>query len=356
MRKLSVAVIFGGVSSEYSVSLRSARFVLENLDRERFDPLAVGITEDGRWYLYEGPVESIADDSWHKDEGNLTHMAIAPDRGLKSLVALDGCGMFIPVDVAFPALHGQNCEDGALQGLFRLAGIPCVGSGVMSSALCMDKEYTHIIMENAGIEMAPYICARPDDMADMKALCERVEDTLHFPVFVKPANSGSSVGSSPVHSADMLGEALKTAFEVDRKALIEGLIKGQEVECAVYGNGDPIAPLVGEIVTPDGFYDFETKYINDAADLLIPALIPESAAIRVRKAAIKIFKAADCRGLSRVDFFYCAEGDRVIFNEINTLPGFTSISMYPKLLEAAGISGPELISGLIDLAIEDARG
>jgi D-alanine-D-alanine ligase len=356
LRKLSVAVLFGGVSSEYSVSLRSARFILENLDRDRFEPLAVGITRDGRWYLYDGPIDRIENDSWHKDNAHLIHAAITPDRGLKSLVALDGSGMFIPVDVAFPAVHGQNCEDGALQGLFKLAGIPCVGSGVTASALCMDKEFTHIIMERAGIDMAPYLCVRRRDMEDMDALCRRVADTLGYPVFVKPANSGSSVGGSQVRKPEELHKALLTAFDEDHKALIEALIVGQEVECAVFGGDDLIAPLVGEIVAPDGFYDYESKYLNDNASLHIPARIPAAAAERVRRTAIKVFETAGCRGLARVDFFYCPEGNRVVFNEINTLPGFTSISMYPKLLAASGLSGRALVSGLIDICLEDARG
>ena len=354
MRRLSVAVIFGGVSSEYTVSLRSAVSILENLDQERFEAVPVGITRDGRWFLYDGPYDLILKDEWCTPE-HTTHAVIAPDRGLKSLVALDGSDMFIPLDVAFPAVHGQNCEDGALQGLLRLSGIPFVGCDVTASALCMDKEFTHIVMENAGIKMAPYICLRRSQQHRMDTLRHRVRHELGYPVFVKPANSGSSVGGSQVRDGEGLEEALDMAFKEDDKVLIEALIIGQEVECAVFGNTDTVAPLVGEIAPPDGFYDFDAKYVNDTAGLYIPARIPEQGMAKIKETALKIFEIAGCRGLSRVDFFYCPNGD-VVFNEINTLPGFTSISMYPKLMVASGMAYGQLVTGLIDLALEPAHG
>lgn len=350
MRKLSVAVIFGGMSSEYTVSLRSAASILENLDEDKYEPVKIGITRDGRWFLYDGPTELILSDEWCVPE-HTVHAAIAPDKGIRSLVALDGSDMFIPIDVAFPAVHGKNCEDGALQGLLRLAGIPFVGCDVTASALCMDKEYTHIIMEHHGIKMAPYICVRRGDLHDTGAIARRIADELSYPVFVKPANSGSSVGGSKVKSEQELEAAFKTAFAEDDKVIIEKLIVGQEIECAVFGNNETIAPLVGEIAPPDGFYDFDAKYINDSAGLYIPARMPEEAMDKVKEAAKRVFELAGCRGLSRVDFFYSADGE-VIFNEINTLPGFTSISMYPKLMVESGVSYQELISGLIDLALE----
>lgn len=353
MRRLSVAVIFGGVSSEYTVSLRSAVFILENLDKDRFEQVPVGITPDGRWFLYDGPYDLIAKDEWCVPEYT-THAIIPPDRGLKSLVALDGSDMFIPLDVVFPAVHGQNCEDGALQGLLRLAGIPFVGCDVMASALCMDKEFTHIVMERAGIKMAPYICLRRSERGGMDALRHRVRHEIGYPAFVKPANSGSSVGGSQVRDEEGLEEALDIAFKEDDKVLIEALISGQEVECAVFGNRETVAPLVGEIAAPDGFYDFEAKYINDSAGLYIPARIPEQGMVKIKETAMRIFELAGCRGLARVDFFYCPNGD-VVFNEINTLPGFTSISMYPKLMMASGMSGVQLVSGLVDLALEPAE-
>lgn len=349
MKKETVLILFGGVSNEYEVSLRSAASVIENLDRERFEPLLVGITRDGRWLLCRGcDPQAVAQDRWQQDA---VPAVLSPDRSAGGLLVLEegGCRT-VPVDVVFPAVHGQNCEDGALQGLLTLANLPFVGCGVASSALTFDKVYTHIVAERIGVPMARWELVRAEE--DPGAACERVAASLGFPCFVKPVNSGSSVGCSRADDPAGLARALAVAFREDRRVLVEELVVAQEVECAVCGNLDPQAPTTGEIVTADGFYDYDTKYKTDTARLYIPANIPPESGRRVRELAVQIFRALECRGLSRVDFFVRRDGS-VLFNEINTLPGFTSISMYPKMMIASGLSYRGLITRLIELAQEE---
>jgi D-alanine-D-alanine ligase len=348
MKRQTVLVLFGGMSNEYEISLRSAKSILENLDAERFEAVKVGITRDGRWLMTGASPEAIQADNWMK---GATMAVLSPDRSVHGLIVTAKEGLCtINIDVIFPAVHGKNCEDGVLQGLLELSGVPYVGCGCFSSAVCFDKTATHILCEQAGISMARWISAKIDDTVE--TIARRVKEQIGFPAFVKPANSGSSMGTAPAHDEAALAGALSLAFAHDDKVLIEELIVAREVECAVLGNRNAEAPTTAEIVTPDGFYDYDAKYVNQRAKLLVPADIPQHAQDEVRRLALKTYRTLDCKGLARVDFFVKADG-AVYLNEINTLPGFTSISMYPRMLQSAGYTYPQLISRLLELAIEE---
>ncbi len=352
MEKKTVAVIFGGASSEHEVSLRSVVSVLQNIPRDRYNTVTVGITKNGRWLYYDGELEGISDGSW-KERGATAFLS--PDSGIHGLVVLqDGGYKIIRVDAVFPVLHGKNGEDGTIQGLLEMAGIPFVGCDCLASAACMDKCVTHTILDNAQIPTARWCEVRKNQMGDFPEVEQKIRKKLGYPVFVKPANAGSSVGVSKARSFGELEEALKLAFQHDRKAVVEETIVGKEVECAVLGNGDPFASVIGEIEPVRELYDYEGKYLDGSTNLYIPARIPEEVAEEIRRIAVKAYRAIGCEGFSRVDFFARADGS-IILNEINTIPGFTSISMYPKLMEASGVPYPELIDRLIRLGIQRAE-
>ena len=352
--KLSLAVIFGGVSSEHEVSRMSVTSILENLSNERYEVHMVGITKEGRWLLYTGPVEDILSGAW--EQGPVTPAFLSPDPSVHGLVALrDGKAETIHVDVIFPALHGKNGEDGTIQGLFQLSGIPYVGCDTESSAICMDKAVTHSLLSSADIEQAHYLWFYADRFdAAPDTIKNKIQARLDFPVFVKPSNAGSSVGVSKVERYEDLDEAIRKAAREDKKVIVEEGIRGQEVECAVLGNRDCDASLVGEIGASAQFYDYDDKYINGTSQLYIPARIPEEVSEKIRQTAVRAYRLLGCSGLARVDFFVTAGDNRVILNEINTLPGFTSISMYPKLWMAMGLSYGELLDKLIELALQRA--
>ena len=352
--KLSLAVIFGGVSSEHEVSRMSVTSILENLSNERYEVHMVGITKEGRWLLYTGPVEDILSGAW--EQGPVTPAFLSPDPSVHGLVALrDGKAEIIHVDVIFPALHGKNGEDGTIQGLFQLSGIPYVGCDTESSAICMDKAVTHSLLSSADIEQAHYLWFYADRFdAAPDTIKNKIQARLDFPVFVKPASAGSSVGVSKVERFEDLDQAIRKAAREDKKVVVEEGITGQEVEVAVLGNRDCDASLVGEIGASAQFYDYDDKYINGTSQLYIPARIPEEASEKIRQTAVRAYRLLGCSGLARVDFFVTAGDNRVILNEINTLPGFTSISMYPKLWMAMGLSYGELLDKLIELALQRA--
>ncbi|MBR3692782.1 MAG: D-alanine--D-alanine ligase [Clostridia bacterium] len=353
MDKKTVLLLFGGISTEHEVSCVSAATVAENISRERYRLITVGITCDGRWLLWEGGSDGMRDRSWEKAEG-LASACLLPDAGHKSLcIFREGGVELCRVDCVFPVLHGIGGEDGTVQGLCRLAGIPCVGCGVAASAVCMDKAITKAVAAQAGLSQARWIVAEPGAAAEETAA--RVEAAFAYPVFVKPANAGSSVGISKVRTREELPDALSVAAAVDPKVVIEEMVVGQEVEVAVLGNREPMASIVGEVAAVDGFYSYSGKYLDNTSGIFIPARLPAEWAERVRTEAIRAYRALDCRGFSRADFFVTAEG-KVIFNEINTIPGFTSISMYPKLMEASGIPCGELVDRLIALACEAEGG
>lgn len=352
--KLSLAVIFGGVSSEHEVSRMSVTSILENLSNETYEVHMVGITKEGRWLLYTGPVEDILSGAW--EQGPVTPAFLSPDPSVHGLVALrDGKAETIHVDVIFPALHGKNGEDGTIQGLFQLSGIPYVGCDTESSAICMDKAVTHSLLSSADIEQAHYLWFYADRFdAAPDTIKNKIQARLDFPVFVKPSNAGSSVGVSKVERFEDLDQAIRKAAREDKKVVVEEGITGQEVEVAVLGNRDCDASIVGEIGASAQFYDYGDKYINGTSQLYIPARIPQEVSEKIRQTAVRAYRLLGCSGLARVDFFVTAGDNRVILNEINTLPGFTSISMYPKLWMAMGLSYGELLDKLIELALQRA--
>ena len=346
---MTILVLFGGVSPEHEVSLRSAAYVLECLAAHgTYELLPVGITKDGRWLHYPGDDwDAIAGDAWENHPG-CRSAVLSPARGDGLLVDGDKRR----VDVVFPALHGCNGEDGSVQGLCQLAGIPCVGADSTGSAVCMDKGVMRSLVERQGIRLAAWDSFFYDAFkADPDAVTARLAP-LGYPLFIKPARAGSSVGISKVHAPGDLSAALARAAAIDGKIIAESAVKGREFEVAVIGNRDLVLSPVGEIIlTGAEFYDYEAKYIDDTvARTACPADIPDDVSETIRGMAAQVYQAVGCEGLARVDFFLDEQGP--VFNEINTLPGDTSISLFPKLMELAGYSGPALMARLVDLAVE----
>ena len=356
MKKLSVCVLFGGISPEHDVSLRSAEFVLNSLDPEKFNVFPVGITKDGDWILYGGKDYSLLPTGEWKSHPENRRAAISPVRG-QGLLSFEGdCVVREWIDVVFPVLHGENGEDGAMQGLLQMAGIPYVGPHVAASAVAMDKTLTKLVVDQAGIRQAAWMLVRNTDLDNrVDWVLDQVEKRFAYPVFVKPAGTGSSVGVSKAADRTALKDALLKAGTYDSKVLVEEFISGREVEVAVMGNESPVASICGEIDSGAEFYDYDAKYVTDTSVAYIPARISEEVSEQVRDAAVRIYSAIGCQGLSRVDFFVTYEGDEVVFNEINTLPGFTSISMFPKLFAASGIPAGQLVEELLELAMEAAK-
>ena len=351
--KLNVCLLFGGISPEHEVSLRSAESVLNNMDPEKYNIFPVGITKEGAWLLYGGTDYSLLPTGqWLEDPLNRP-AAISPVRG-QGLLSFEGEAVVREqIDVVFPVLHGENGEDGAIQGLLQLAGIPYVGPHISASAVAMDKTLTKLVAENAGITQAKWLLVRNSELQHrMDDILTAVEEKFSYPVFVKPAGTGSSVGVSKAASREELKDALLSAGVYDEKILVEEFIDGHEVEVAVMGNDSPVASEVGEIDSGAEFYDYDAKYVTDTSVAYIPARIPAEIAEELREQAVKVYSAIGCRGMSRVDFFVTYADNRVVFNEINTIPGFTSISMYPKLFVASGIPYNELIDKLLQLAME----
>ena len=356
MKKLSVCVLFGGISPEHDVSLRSAESVLNNMDPEKYNIYPVGITKKGDWILFGGEDYSMLPAGTWMEHPDNRKAAISPVRG-QGLLSFEGdCVVREQIDVVFPVLHGENGEDGAMQGLMQLAGIPYVGPHVSASAVAMDKTLTKLVVDNAGITQAAWQLVRSNELEHrMDSVLDKLEQRFAYPMFVKPAGTGSSVGVSKASDRAALKNALLSAAVYDTKILVEEFIHGREVEVAVMGNGIPVASICGEIDSGADFYDYDAKYITDTSTAYIPARIPEDVEEIVREAAVKVYAAIGCQGLSRVDFFVTYEDNRVVFNEINTLPGFTSISMYPKLFAASGIPYGQLIDELLKLALEAAQ-
>ncbi|MEE1313201.1 MAG: D-alanine--D-alanine ligase family protein [Lachnospiraceae bacterium] len=346
--KKNVVVLFGGNSSEHDVSCVSAQTVIKNIDIDTYNVLLVGITREGKW-LFVDSIDAIADGTWKK---STVSAVISPDTEKKELILFkDGSYETKKIDVVFPVLHGLNGEDGTVQGLLELAKIPYVGCGVLASAVSMDKVYTKIIVEKLGIRQAAFVDVRLEMLEEMDEAVMEIEDQLDYPVFVKPSCAGSSQGVSKAHNREELIAALNLAAKHDRKILVEETIIGREVECAVLGGKDVKASGVGEILAAAEFYDFDAKYNNAESRTVVDPDLPEEVVEEIREAAVQIFKAVDGFGLSRVDFFV-TKRNKVIFNEINTLPGFTAISMYPMLWKARGIETDKLVNQLIEMAYE----
>ena len=356
MKKLSVCILFGGISPEHEVSLRSAESVLKNIDKEKYNLFPVGITKEGDWILYGGKDYSDLPSGKWVDNPNNHRVAISPIRGQGLLTFEGDCVVRERIDVVFPVLHGENGEDGSVQGLLQLAGIPYVGPHVAASAVAMDKTLTKLVADHAGVTQAAWHLVRGSDMGSrMEATLDSLEKQFQYPMFVKPAGTGSSVGVSKAGSREDLEKGLLAAGKFDDKVLVEEFIRGREVEVAVMGNESPVASICGEIDSGAGFYDYDAKYITDTSVAYVPARIPEDVAESVRDTAVKVYKAIGCQGLSRVDFFVTWQENQVVFNEINTLPGFTSISMYPKLFGASGIPYSQLIDQLLEFALEASK-
>jgi D-alanine-D-alanine ligase len=350
--RIRLAILYGGRSAEHQVSVVSARSVMEALDPERFEVVPIAITRDGAWLLPDrSPLElAAADGTLPEVEPAGTEIALRPERGS----SLSGTGPGVGrIDVVFPILHGPFGEDGTVQGLFELADLPYVGSGVLASALAMDKAMAKVVLAQAGLPQAPYVVvAERDWRADAEAVAAEVAGRLAYPVFTKPARLGSSIGITKVKTPDGLAAGLAAAFAHDAKALVEQGVAARELECGVLGNDAPEASVVGEVIPSHEFYDFEAKYLDDALKLEIPAQVPAPVRDRVRELSLRAFRALDCEGLARVDFFYEEATGRVLLNEVNTIPGFTPKSMFPMLWAASGLAYPDLVARLAELATE----
>jgi D-alanine-D-alanine ligase len=351
MKKIRVAVVFGGRSAEHEVSVLSARNIVSALDRDKYEPVLIGIDRHGQWFLNEGSLHLLNADDAAKImlQGASEHLPEVTIGNNGELLRLDGAAPG-EIDVIFPVLHGPFGEDGTIQGLAKLADLPCVGAGVLGSAVGMDKDVMKRLLRDAGVPIAPFVTVHTHrraevDYADLRR-------TLGETLYVKPANLGSSVGISRVRTAEEFARGLETAFRYDTKVIVETGVTAREIECAVLGNENPIASVPGEVVPKDGFYSYEAKYIDaDGARLIIPADLTDAERELVQTLSLRAFLVLCCEGMARVDGFLCTDGTYLI-NEINTIPGFTRISQYPKLFEASGIPLGDLVDRLIQLALE----
>jgi D-alanine-D-alanine ligase len=352
--KLRVAVVFGGKSGEHEVSLRSAASVIEALPKDKYDVVLVGITKTGRWVLGDAAASLLAGQS--EAPGERVVLPADPERGLIEVDLASGRVRRERVDIIFPVLHGTFGEDGTIQGLFEMADLPYVGAGVAASAVGMDKVLMRDLYRQAGlpvVDTAYYLRGRW--RREPEVVLNEIEARFGYPCFVKPANLGSSVGVSKAHDREELAEALTLAARYDRKVVVEQAVNAREIECSVLGNDEPVASVPGEIVPSREFYDYAAKYIDEDSQLVIPARLDDATAARVRELAVRAFKAIDCAGMGRIDFFLDRDDGRLYVNEINTIPGFTSISMYPKLWEASGMTYSQLLDRLLQLALERHR-
>lgn len=356
-RKVRVAVIFGGQSGEHDVSLRSAQTVLGALDDSRFEAVPIGVTRDGQWLTGADPMAQLTASSplfalggpAEPDAATLEVAVTSTSQNLPS-------GFGADIDVVFPVLHGPMGEDGTVQGLLELAGIPYVGSNVLGSALAMDKAMAKLVLDRHGIPQVPWLLVhRRDWERDPAAVAEKIGNSLGYPCFVKPANMGSSVGVTKVRNPVELGSAMALAGRLDRRIVVEQGVDVRELEISVLGNDQPVASVVGEVISVNEFYDYSAKYVDEGSQLIVPADIPASVQSEIQRLAIDAFMALDLAGLARADFFLERGTNRVYLNEVNTMPGFTSISMYPRLWEASGVSLPELVERLLQLAIERSQ-
>ena len=355
-KKLRVAVLFGGRSGEHEVSLMSARSVIAALDPSKYEIFPVGITHAGNWVIGENVLDALEQNKIEE----LTPAALLPNPSEQGLYAIrntqhgEMLELLSSIDVLFPVLHGTFGEDGTMQGLFELADVAYVGAGVVGSAVGMDKGIFKDVMRANNIPIVDWVILRRSEIEqDLEAAIRKAESLGAYPLFAKPANLGSSVGITKCNSRADLGEGLMEAAAFDRRILVEcGVVNGREIEVSVLGNNQPIASVPGEVLPSREFYSYESKYVDGTSGLVIPAQIPAEAAEQIRNLAVRAYKAIDCAGMARADFFLERETGRVLLNELNTLPGFTSISMYPKLWNATGISYPQLVDRLIELALE----
>ena len=355
MEKIKVAVVFGGRSAEHEVSLQSAKNVIESLNKDLYEPVLIGIDRTGRWFLNKNSINLLHSENPKMirlvDQKN--EIALTPTGKNRKLINLHNNKSVGEIDVIFPVLHGPYGEDGTIQGLAKMANVPCVGAGILGSAIGMDKDIMKRLLSDAGLPVAKFLTITENMLSGYSF--EQIVSQIGIPFFVKPANLGSSVGISKVKDSSTYENAIEEAFNYDLKIIIEEEIKGREIECAVLGNENPIASVAGEILPNDEFYSYNAKYIDEKGAMLeIPAKISDKLLKRVQEISVKTFKVLECRGMARVDMFITDE-EQIIINEINTIPGFTKISMYPKLWEYSGISYTELVDKLIIFAIEDFK-
>lgn len=352
---LSLCLIFGGQSSEHEVSCISAYNILQKLNKEKYTIHTVGITKEGESFLYTGDPQHIKDGSWQKNPGKACVISPNPKHSGLFVMNKNGDTFLEHVDVYFPVLHGKNGEDGTIQGVFELSGIPYVGNRVAASAVCMDKIFTKDVLTQAGVPVTEGFSML--STAQAEAVDAKIQASFGYPVVIKPANAGSSVGITLVENSAALADALVTAAKEDRRILVEKMLEVREIECAVMGNHEAAeASCLGEIVKSTAMYDYETKYIDDTSELVIPSVLSAEQTETIRDLAVRAFLALDCTGLARVDFFMDKKTGAITLNEINTLPGFTDISMYPKLWEASGLPTEELLDKLIALAQSEFGG
>ncbi|MFM2479879.1 D-alanine--D-alanine ligase [Celerinatantimonas sp. YJH-8] len=353
LKKTRVAVLFGGRSAEHEVSLQSAVNVIAAIDPEKYEAVLIGIDHQGNWYLNnpDKPLLNSPHPAALSFDAQTQQVSFVVSEQQGQLMVI-GSNERLAVDVIFPILHGPYGEDGSVQGLARLANVACVGSDILGSAVGMDKDIAKRLLRDAGLEVADFIALRHSQLN--AELPNRVTQQLGFPVYVKPANMGSSVGVSKVSSPEALLSCLNKAFEYDTKVMIEAAVTGREIECAVLGNDEPqVSEVIGEIITDDQFYSYDRKYIDeDGAKLQIPADVSATVLNKVQQVALATYRCLEARGMARVDMFL-TDDEHVIVNEINTLPGFTAISMYPKLWQASGMSPKALVSELIELALAE---
>ena len=352
MEKLSVALIFGGKSGEHDVSRVSASSIFKHINKEKYDVHTIGITKDGNWIYYNGSAEDMANGEWENLADNDVKINLIPNGNSKVGLEFKD-GSFKKIDVLFPVLHGPYGEDGKIQGVFEISNIPYVGCGVLASSVGMDKLICKKVFSQIGLPQVNYTYTNKWEFnLNKEKELDKIESELNYPVFVKPANMGSSVGISKACNREELLKGINEALKHDTRIVLEQGINAREIEVAVLGNDDVKASIAGEIISAKDFYDYEDKYVNGASKLEIPAKVDEITMESIRNMAINAFKGIDGSGLSRVDFFIDKETDKIYINEINTLPGFTNISMYPKLWGATGIQYTDLIDKLIQLAIE----
>lgn len=350
MERKKIAVIFGGCSTEYEVSLQSAYSVFKNIDGKKFEIIPIGITQSGEWFHYTGDYEKIRDGKWCDDNENLHPIVFSQSRALKGFLEFTGDRYAEKnIDLAFPVLHGKNGEDGTVQGLFELAGIPVVGCNTLSSALCMDKDRAHRLVRSAGIDVPKSVTF---NLFYKERALKEIKNSLKYPVFIKPVRSGSSFGISKVFKDEELENAVELALKHDMEVIAEEAVNGFEVGCAILGNENPIVGRVDEIELSNGFFDYTEKYTLKSSKIFMPARIDAGTEKEVQKTALKIYRTLGCGGFARVDMFLTNDG-KIVFNEVNTIPGLTVHSRYPNMMKGIGLSFAEMLDKLIGLYLNE---
>lgn len=354
MAKIKAAVIFGGTSKEYKLSLASAAEVIRNIPEDKYEVICIGITRKGRWLFYPGDVDAIASGEWELNP-DCTSAIISPDPLHRGIITIENGETSVKkIDVVFPVLIGRKSGDGSLQGLLNMSGIPYVGCGLLASASCMDKSHTHMVLDDYGIKTAKWELITQREINSIDERCTEIAAEMGFPLIVKPANSGSSVGSSIAEDADSLAAAVKLAFLNDNKVIVEKYVSGRKLEAAVFGYDNPFSSYIGEILSVDKVYDPTEVNKSSGDDLVIPADLPMELMNDIRAVAVKAFKALGCKGMARIDFFLTDDGE-LFLNKVGTTPGLRKNSVYPKLMEHLGMSRPYLMDKLMEQAIENAE-